>query len=78
MLSSILKGEDIDIAIIQETLIKDNKVFNVPGYNTHISFHDAVNRERGLALLIKKKIAANVIDRAHAVNCGEVEAQALS
>ena len=53
-LNLALKEGDIDIALIQETLIKDSEGLNMPGYNCFVKLANPQEHHRGLAVLTKK------------------------
>ena len=71
-----LKEGEIDIALIQETLIKDSERLDVSGYNCFIKLADPQKHHRGLAILTKKNHKVSEID--NHINCGEnVECMAV-
>ena len=61
------KTMDLDIIVLQETLINNPEKYRLPGYNTFAT--PATDTTRGVAILIKTSIPAKLV--ANPIYCGD-------
>ena len=74
-LIATLKTENIDVALIQETLLRTGDKFKIPGYVTYTTPKN--DSDRGLAILIKNTIPSGKLH--NPIPCGhEVENMAVT
>ena len=65
-ISLFLKENDIDIFTLNETWLKNNFKFDIPHYN--ITRKDRLNRQGGVAILVRNDIKCNIIDTCSNIN----------
>ena len=72
-----MKEENIDVAMLQETLTKNSEKIKIAGYNSYTNIMNNPRHFRGVVTLVKKKLKSKKIEQA--IPCGEnVEVLAVS
>ena len=69
LLTAALKADNIDVAVIQESLITEGTSISIPGYNSYHLHYEPGNRIRGLLTLVKKKMISRTCQ--NIIQCGE-------